>query len=714
MYRNAETSIPPRSERLESRMRRFLENDPELAQFVIEGLKAQDAMDIDGLRQLKNTNPEAYEKIIAMAKFRREIARFLEHNNLERETNPKSKQQLFVMHTVEQFLLNSPLKDTTKLMGHIEQPPGTGKTREMIMIAELAHKAGLKVLIITPKLDINHQTHTEIIKGSGAHEQAYAIPSSDIAVNDSVHEPNYRSPVQISSYQSLEKLLASGYNPDLIIRDEMHRSLAEHTNSVTNIFSAAARVTLGLDSKKLERIYKTPQIGFSATPFIAGRKAEDLGFTLIHRQSIPAAIKGGYEAHELFTDSMDVILTTNGTRVNKYGEPDFIIEDTRDNNQRLTQKYNEEYQWLLTQLIRQGKLQENDVENYPPAYRYTNSVAHATTDAQAANTMFHHPCDFTKISKPEDLDHLLATSTDNIAVFAMPLSHKTPPRLRRKIFDLYRQRHIKVLCGKNVLDEGVDTPNAQVGHLPPTKSPTVYIQRVGRLLRQYTAPDGTEKVSIIFDTTMPGKDTITMWDIWSGAIDQFNASGTSFAEIYRQRLTNRDREGKNPLTIKEQKYLTLCKQVLDTPESYIGGNVILGENAAITKHQRERNNVTLDDLVLNIETHALTLRQAITKLFETEQVRQPNGSMQLCYKIPIPTKRTQEQVYQFVPRDRLIPFLKENLSDPKFQRFYNKQPIMLPNGSTITLLDLCSAYAQAHRNANPETFFDALGSEKAA
>jgi superfamily II DNA or RNA helicase len=70
--------------------------------------------------------------------------------------------------------------------------------------------------------------------------------------------------------------------------------------------------------------------------------------------------------------------------------------------------------------------------------------------------------------------------------FLIPaITYQTPKEERREILDNFRSGEYKVIVTSQVLDEGVDVPDASVGFiLSGTGSTREYIQRLGRLLRK--------------------------------------------------------------------------------------------------------------------------------------------------------------------------------------------------------------------------------------
>jgi len=70
--------------------------------------------------------------------------------------------------------------------------------------------------------------------------------------------------------------------------------------------------------------------------------------------------------------------------------------------------------------------------------------------------------------------------------FLLPaLTYQTPKEERREIMENFRSGKYRVIVTSQVLDEGVDVPDASVGFiLSGTGSTREYVQRLGRLLRK--------------------------------------------------------------------------------------------------------------------------------------------------------------------------------------------------------------------------------------
>jgi superfamily II DNA or RNA helicase len=71
-------------------------------------------------------------------------------------------------------------------------------------------------------------------------------------------------------------------------------------------------------------------------------------------------------------------------------------------------------------------------------------------------------------------------------MFLIPsITYQTPREERREILERFRSGEYRAIVTSQVLDEGVDVPDASVGFvLSGTGSTREYIQRLGRLLRK--------------------------------------------------------------------------------------------------------------------------------------------------------------------------------------------------------------------------------------
>jgi superfamily II DNA or RNA helicase len=87
--------------------------------------------------------------------------------------------------------------------------------------------------------------------------------------------------------------------------------------------------------------------------------------------------------------------------------------------------------------------------------------------------------------------------------FLIPaITYLTPKEERREILENFRKGKYNTIVTSQVLDEGIDVPDATVGYiLSGTGSTRAYIQRLGRLLRKVEGKQA-RLVEIISKETM--------------------------------------------------------------------------------------------------------------------------------------------------------------------------------------------------------------------
>jgi superfamily II DNA or RNA helicase len=87
--------------------------------------------------------------------------------------------------------------------------------------------------------------------------------------------------------------------------------------------------------------------------------------------------------------------------------------------------------------------------------------------------------------------------------FLIPgITYLTPKEERREILENFRRGDYRTIVTSQVLDEGIDVPDATVGYiLSGTGSPRAYIQRLGRLLRKVEGKQA-RLIEIVSKTTL--------------------------------------------------------------------------------------------------------------------------------------------------------------------------------------------------------------------
>jgi superfamily II DNA or RNA helicase len=85
-----------------------------------------------------------------------------------------------------------------------------------------------------------------------------------------------------------------------------------------------------------------------------------------------------------------------------------------------------------------------------------------------------------------EMTEAFASGFNNAGITAATITGSTPKTERKKIYKDFADGKITILCSCMVLTEGFDSPRAEVAVIArPTKSESLYVQMVGRVLRPY-------------------------------------------------------------------------------------------------------------------------------------------------------------------------------------------------------------------------------------
>lgn len=311
----------------------------------------------------------------------------------------------------------------------LQMPTGTGKTNvfcEIIRNQRLKHP-GSKILILTHKRELVYQTVKRLRKFS-------IVPGVIMAGQES----SVSHQVQIATVQTLIRRkgrLASLKNVSIIVIDEAH-----HTPSNTYI--------------DLLNYYTSPEtkiLGVTATPRRSdGKGFSDIFGTLVQSLSIKEFIELGYLA--------DILHHKTATY---YDLKDKLKQVAID---KTTNDFDESE---LGTLMATNNYMSDAVESYLK-YRgnYRKSIVFAVN--------IHH-------------SKLITARFNARGIKAAHVDATTSPIIRKAILDDFANGLIKVLCNVGIVTEGFDCPDAEIVQLVrPTKSITLYLQQVGRVLRPKT------------------------------------------------------------------------------------------------------------------------------------------------------------------------------------------------------------------------------------
>ncbi|MCW5912042.1 MAG: DEAD/DEAH box helicase [Cyclobacteriaceae bacterium] len=309
----------------------------------------------------------------------------------------------------------------------LQMPTGTGKTNvfcEIIKRHRLKN-TGSRILILTHKRELVYQTVERL--------KSFLIPSVGKIMAGTESKPDNQ--IQIATVQTLIRRkgkLDFLRNISLIVIDEAH-----HTPSETY-----------LDLLSHYKSKNTLVLGVTATP----RRTDGKGFagifgTLVQSCSIKEFIERGYLAnveHYKTACYYDVKRKLSDIPIDK-----------------LTNDFDEV---KLAQLMSNEGYMSDAVESYLK-YRgnYTKSIVFAVNIKHSES---------------------LVARFNRKGIKAAHLDGDTPKEMRKNILSDFNNGLISVLCNVGIVTEGFDCPDAEIVQLVrPTKSITLYLQQVGRVLR---------------------------------------------------------------------------------------------------------------------------------------------------------------------------------------------------------------------------------------
>ncbi|MBX2897238.1 MAG: DEAD/DEAH box helicase family protein [Cyclobacteriaceae bacterium] len=310
-----------------------------------------------------------------------------------------------------------------------QMPTGTGKTNVFCEIVNRHWRKnqGSTILILTHKRELVNQTCKRL------KEFSIHFPGKIMSMEAS--DPNSR--IQIATVQTLirrkTKLeFLKKRKISLIIIDEAHHIPAETYIDLLNYYSSSDTLILGVTA--------TPQR-------TDGRGFSEVFNTLIQSRSIKEFIELGYLA--------DVVhYKTSSYYEIKTRLKDIPIDKT-------TNDFDEE---MLGQLMIGDEYMSDAVESY---FKYRGDHKRAIVFA-------------VNIKHSESLVDRFRSR----GVKAAHLDSKTGKEARENILRDFSNGIISVLCNVGIVTEGFDCPDAEIVQLVrPTKSITLYLQQVGRVLR---------------------------------------------------------------------------------------------------------------------------------------------------------------------------------------------------------------------------------------
>lgn len=314
----------------------------------------------------------------------------------------------------------------------VQMPTGTGKTH---VFAETVRKWTSEVEKNKKVLILAHRT--ELIDQIIDRLKRFSIIGSAIK-SGKVADENYQ--VQVAMIQSLKKETRLPKNISLLVIDEAHHSSAKSYKKVIYHYKV--------------KNSEVKIIGFTATPWrLSGAGFSDIYDKLITSKSIKSFIEEGNLSNLKHFAASSLDLRSIKIDRNKKDYSEVELEECVRN------------EVVLAELIDS----------------YKNLANGKKTIVFALNR--RHSKDIVERYNREGIRaEFIDATTDKIE--------------REKLVKQFRDGEIRILCNVNIFTEGFDCPDVEVVQLArPTKSLSLYLQQVGRVMR----PNEDKEFGIIID-----------------------------------------------------------------------------------------------------------------------------------------------------------------------------------------------------------------------
>ncbi len=328
--------------------------------------------------------------------------------------------------------------------GVIVLPTGAGKTYIALKAIEVVNRA---VLVVVPTLDLMMQWREELENHFGVEVGAYGGGEQLLrALTVTTYDSAYIRAPQLGN-----KFL-------LLILDEVHHLPAPSYSQIAEMYIAPYRMGLTATYQRQD-----------------GR-----------HQELPRLVGG--KVYELEVEDLA------GKHLSPYTHQKVFV-DLKPQEQKL---YRKEYGRFTGYLKRRG-IQLRSPEDFQRFIMRTGADPEAREALLARNralkialnsrAKLDRLAELLQIHREEKT--LIFTRHNQLVYrisrrFLVPaITHQTPREERKEILDKFKAGEYRVLVTSQVLDEGVDVPDATVGFiLSGTGSSREYIQRLGRILRK--------------------------------------------------------------------------------------------------------------------------------------------------------------------------------------------------------------------------------------
>jgi len=339
--------------------------------------------------------------------------------------------------------------------GVVVLPTGAGKTLVGLLALCWARRDGL---IMVPTLDLMQQWYALL---------RAAFPDYEIGlIGGGYHEPQ---PLTITTYDSAARHIERlGDRFGLLIFDEVHHLPSEFYRSIAEFSLAPYRLGLTAtpergDGRDADLLHLVGPVVYRKRPEqLAGGVLAEFQVRPIHVELSPAE----RAAYQQVLDERNRFLQENRLSLGALdGWNRFVMLSARSTEGRRAMR----------------------------AHREARRIAHATpAKLRVLGMIFaNHPGAKTVIFTEDN-----ATAYEVSQRFLIPcLTHQTVIKERQAILDRFKAGTYTAIVASNVLNEGVDVPDASIGViLSGSASAREFIQRLGRILRR-----GDNKQAVLYE-----------------------------------------------------------------------------------------------------------------------------------------------------------------------------------------------------------------------
>ncbi|RLF38530.1 MAG: ATP-dependent helicase [Thermoplasmata archaeon] len=380
----------------------------------------------------------------AQALYYRDLIRYLEDSNISYKDevldliptpifSSKIKLRSYQKEAMERWLLQK--------RGTIVMPTGSGKT---ILALKIIEKLNTSTFIVVPTLDLVRQWRENLYK------------HFNIEIGEYTGEKKKLEAITVSTYDSAyinAEYLGNKFK--LLIFDEVHHLPAEGYRQIAEFFASPFRLGLTATYEREDGLHEI-------LPRLIGGKIFE-----VHTDDLAGKHLSDYEVEKINIDLTKEEKKLYGFYQNKFrryiSSHHIKIRNPRD------------FQKIIMRSGFDPKAREALI-----AWRKAERIAYNSKG---------------KLEKIEELlderNRTIIFTRYNDMVYEISkrffipcITYKTDSRERKEIFDGFKYGEYKALVSSQVLDEGIDVPEANIGIIVSgTGSNREYIQRLGRILR---------------------------------------------------------------------------------------------------------------------------------------------------------------------------------------------------------------------------------------